>query len=148
MLNTKQERFVQAFALHGNGSKAAREAGYSPKTAAQISSENLKKPEILEALSGYQKVLATELNVTRQKVLQELQTAISIAQAQGDASAMIAGWREIARICGYYEKEREFKVSINITAKRMIDKLETMTDDELLKIVDGSNASNTGQSLC
>jgi phage terminase small subunit len=133
MLNAKQERFVQAFALHGNGSKAAREAGYSPKTAAQISSENLKKPEIVEALSAFRKELATELNVTKQKVLQELQTAISIAQAQGNASGMIAGWREIARICGYYTPEVK-KIDLDISGKRVMEQMETMTDAELLEM--------------
>jgi phage terminase small subunit len=134
MLNAKQERFVQAFALHGNGSKAAREAGYSPKTAAQISSENLKKPEIVEALSAFRKGIEAELQINKQKVLEEIQRAISIAQAQGDASAMIAGWREIGRLCGYYAPEVK-KIDLDISGKRVIDRLELLSDAELMEMV-------------
>ena len=132
-LNDRQARFVHAYALSGNGSKAAREAGYSPRTAGQMGFELLKKPDVVEALSAYRKGIEAEFNVSKQRVLEELQSAIELAKIQGDAGAMIAGWREVAKICGYYSPER-VKVDVDISGKRFIDRLEQMTDAELLRI--------------
>jgi len=42
----KQRVFVDEYLRLGNATKAAINAGYSPKTAYSIGSENLKKPEI------------------------------------------------------------------------------------------------------
>ena len=33
--------------------------------------------------------------------------AIELGRTQGNAPAMISGWREIAKICGYYEHRVE-----------------------------------------
>jgi phage terminase small subunit len=49
-LTHKQQRFVEGVTRHGNGARAAREAGYSAKTARQIAEENLTKLDISEAI--------------------------------------------------------------------------------------------------
>ena len=46
MLTPKQQAFADYYIECGNASEAARRAGYSPKTAEKIGSENLQKPEI------------------------------------------------------------------------------------------------------
>ena len=46
MLTPKQKAFADYYIECGNASEAARRAGYSPKTAEKIGSENLQKPEI------------------------------------------------------------------------------------------------------
>ncbi|WP_103030014.1 terminase small subunit [Salinibacter altiplanensis] len=47
---TKQKRFVEEYCKDFNASAAARRAGYSEKTAGQMGHENLKKPEINQAI--------------------------------------------------------------------------------------------------
>lgn len=47
-LTIKQKRFADEYIISGNASDAARKAGYSPKTAQFIASENLKKPYIMD----------------------------------------------------------------------------------------------------
>lgn len=49
-LTVKQAKFVEGVARGKSGSKAARDAGYSEKTARVIASENLTKPSISEAV--------------------------------------------------------------------------------------------------
>jgi phage terminase small subunit len=50
-LTTKQQAFVEAYLSNGfNATQAALSAGYSEKTAYSIASENLRKPEIAEAI--------------------------------------------------------------------------------------------------
>ena len=49
-LTHKQEKFVREYLRDLNATQAALRSGYSPRTAYSIGSENLKKPEIIEAL--------------------------------------------------------------------------------------------------
>ncbi|MEK7764378.1 MAG: terminase small subunit [Nitrospirota bacterium] len=49
-LTPKQQRFVQEYAVDLNGTQAAIRAGYSPKTARSIASENLQRPAVKQAI--------------------------------------------------------------------------------------------------
>lgn len=57
-LTPKQQKFVDAY--DGNGTAAARAAGYAGNdaTLAQVASENLKKPEVLAAIQARNQVSA------------------------------------------------------------------------------------------
>jgi hypothetical protein len=48
----KQDKFVEGVIQHGNATKAARDAGYSPRSAAVIASRNLKRPDIQEQIKA------------------------------------------------------------------------------------------------
>ena len=50
-LSPKQQRFVDEYLIDLNATQAAIRAGYSKKTARQIGSENLSKPDIQEAIA-------------------------------------------------------------------------------------------------
>lgn len=50
-LTMKQQAFVERYCTHFNATQAALEAGYSERSAYSIGSENLKKPEIAQALT-------------------------------------------------------------------------------------------------
>ena len=50
-LTQRQENFIEKYLTCFNKTQAAIEAGYSPRTAYSIGWENLKKPEIQEAIS-------------------------------------------------------------------------------------------------
>ena len=49
-LNAKQNRFVEEYLVDLNATKAAIRAGYSERTAEVIGYENLRKPQIQEAI--------------------------------------------------------------------------------------------------
>ena len=51
MLTTRQAAFVDHYVVCRNGAEAARRAGYSEKTARQIATENLSKPDLQAALA-------------------------------------------------------------------------------------------------
>ena len=51
-MNQKQALFVSEYLVDMNATQAAIRAGYSAKTAYSIGQENLKKPEIKEAISA------------------------------------------------------------------------------------------------
>ncbi|KGM35530.1 terminase small subunit, partial [Inquilinus limosus] len=46
-LPLRWENFAWCFAHHGNAARAAREAGYSPRSAAQVGCEMLGRPQVV-----------------------------------------------------------------------------------------------------
>jgi len=50
-LRPKQQRFIDEYLLDLNATQAAIRAGYSVKTAASVGAENLRKPQIAEAIT-------------------------------------------------------------------------------------------------
>lgn len=72
-LTPKQSLFVAEYLANGlNATQAALSAGYSKSTAYSIGQENLKKPEIISALQNKQGPRLKKLEITAERVLQEL----------------------------------------------------------------------------
>ena len=133
-LSAKQSRFVEEYLLDGNGAAAAVRAGYSAKSARAIASENLTKPDVLSALQARQGVLAKQLEMTRQGVVQSLLEAVQIAREDRNPMGMIAGYREIGRLLGFYTAH--VKIDVNTTGDELA-RMERMTDAELEGIICG-----------
>ena len=70
-LTDKQEKFCYEYVLHLNATKAAINAGYSPKTAFTIGSENLRKPYIQERINHMQENLAETAQISALRVIKE-----------------------------------------------------------------------------
>ena len=141
-MNARQTRFVQEYLVDRNGAAAAIRAGYSPRTARQIAYEILTRPDVAEAVGQGEAKLAAEAELSRAAVMKGLQEAIEIARLRSDPSAMIAGWREIAKMCGYYAPERK-QVQLSVDARAQRHELERMTDAELAKLIaDGDHAQD------
>jgi len=100
-ITTKAARFVEEYAIDHNGAGAAVRAGYAPKSAHVTASRLLRKANVSAAVRALEVEVETELRVTRSRVISELQSAVELARLQNDVSAMIAAWREIAKLCGY-----------------------------------------------
>lgn len=64
-LSLKQERFVKAYALTGNGAASARMAGYPPKASRQVASENLSKPDVRSAFEREVALVAKDFSPDR-----------------------------------------------------------------------------------
>ena len=78
-LSTKQQRFVEAY--DGNATQAALVAGYSAKTAPFIGAENLKKPQICQAIQEREEQEARARIAPRQK-RQAFWTAVMLDESQ------------------------------------------------------------------
>ena len=59
--------------------------------------------------------------------------AIDMARVQADPTAMIGGWREIAKVCGHYEPTKQ-ELIITFRGERTLRQMEQMTDEQLLKL--------------
>lgn len=71
-LNPKQQRFVEEYLVDLNATQAAIRAGYSQKTAAEAGYENLRKPQIAEAIAVAQQERSARTEITQDMVLREL----------------------------------------------------------------------------
>lgn len=149
-LPTRRDRFAANYVRSGNASQAAREAGYAARGSRVTGCRLLADPNVLAAVRTYQREHEAQLAMSRDRLLQELLEAVELARTKQDPGAMIAGWREIGRICGYYTPEREAKVHVNIAAKRVIDRMETMSDTELIALCDetGGGSSTWLRPVC
>lgn len=76
-LSLKQDAFVKAYLLNGgNATQAAISAGYSQKTAKDIGSENLTKPNISKAIKAHQKMTDEVFIMTKLEKLKVLEKII------------------------------------------------------------------------
>lgn len=71
-LNAKQQRFVEEYLIDLNATQAAIRAGYSPKTATQIASENLSKPNISAAIARAMAERSKRTGITQDRIVTEL----------------------------------------------------------------------------
>jgi len=132
----RQSQFVAKYALSRNATSAAIKAGYSPRTARQTGSDLLSNPYIRSLVAEQEQAAAERLAVTRERVLAELEKAIDVAREQRNPAAMIAGWREIAKMCGYYAPERR-QIELRGGDDRLRAQYEAMSDAELIALVEG-----------
>lgn len=79
-LTSKQELFVKEYLIDLNATKAAMRAGYSEKTAYSIGQENLKKPEIAEAIAEAASERNEKCDVSALWVLQEAKELYLVAK--------------------------------------------------------------------
>ena len=139
-LNQRQTKFVAGYVQHGNAANAARDAGYAAKSARVTACRLLTNPNIQCGIAVERRRYEQDLGITRERVIAELRSAIELARAQGNAPAMISGWREIAKICGYYERRVEVSIHPNVAAQRWVSQLETLSTDELMKLTESSTS--------
>ncbi len=133
-LSLKQARFVDEYLVDGNGTRAAVAAGYGVAGAAVAAHRVLNNANARAAIAARQGVDSQRLQIGRQEAINALLEAVQQARALGDPMAMIAGWREIGRMLGFYAPERR-QVEVSAAAEGERGRLERLSDDELLKLM-------------
>ena len=133
-LNPKQQRFVEEYLIDLNATQAAIRAGYSPKTATAIASENLAKPNISAAIACAMAERSKRTGITQDRVLEELAKVafIKLTDIVDDTGKIKADATDEDRACiesikykrtdtdtGYSE-EREVKASPKLKALELI----------------------------
>jgi phage terminase small subunit len=133
-LTEKERKFVESFAMGMTQSQAAKAAGYGDPYVR--SHEMMRNPRILAAIDAYRARNAEAAMISRKDVLDGMTEAIDMARTLQDPVAMIAGWREIAKVCGHYEPTTK-RVDISINGQMTINRLAELPDHELAKLIEG-----------
>ena len=129
--DSKEFKFCEAKVQGLTNIQAAKAAGYTrPSSAAQTI---LAKPNVRAYLQNQFEAARAATRITRDDVLCGLQAAIHDAKLLSEPSSQIAGWREIARILGYYEPEKK-EITLTIKQETTRKELEVMAEDELLRL--------------
>jgi phage terminase small subunit len=151
-LTDKQKKFVEFVGGGLTQTAAARQAGF--KFASVDGYKLMRTPKIIKALEKERTKYEHASMMTRKKVIDGLLEAVDIARTVSEPSSMVAGWREVARICGYFAPETK-QINISVSGAVRVAQIEQMTDEELSKLilegeavrVDDDNLDDDAQAL-
>lgn len=134
-LTEMQRQFVTFFVdQQMTQTAAARAAGFAqPGTAAN---QMMQHPKIARAIAERRAEYAAASQVTKKKVIDGFLESIEMAKIKADPLTMIAGWREVGKMCGFYEPSKA-KIEVSVNGQVLIQRLNTLSDEELLKIAEG-----------
>jgi len=71
--------------------------------------------------------------MSRKSVMRGLLEAIDMAKDQCQSNSMISGWKEIGRMCGFYEPERR-EVLLSVNSQDLIEEMKSLPRDKLLEL--------------
>lgn len=106
-LTDKQQRFVEEYLIDLNATQAAIRAGYSEKTAKEIGSENLTKPNIAKAIQEAQSRLSNKAQVTVEMVVQGLLKEAQDYAEGSTQSARVSAWAHLGKHLGMFKDKIE-----------------------------------------
>lgn len=112
---------------------AARIVWPNVKQPAQRACLELKKPQVKVAMAIERAKYESAADITRRKVIDGFMEAIDMARIQADPTAMIGGWREIAKVCGHYEPTKQ-ELIVTFRGQNTLKQMEQMSDEQLLKL--------------
>jgi len=117
-LTPKQARFVAEYLIDLNATQAAIRAGYSPKTAFAIGSENLRKPLVAEAIKAGQAEVSKQQGITLESHLAMMETLRDKALAAGQFSAAITAEANRGKVAGLYVDKVEDVTKLPVAKRR------------------------------
>ena len=89
--------------------------------------------EFKRAMTIHYNQMLRATRMSRKQVMKGILEAVDLARDQRQANTMITGWKEIGRMCGFYEPERR-EITLSVNGKQMIEDMKTMTREKLLEL--------------
>ena len=114
------------------GIQSAKRAGYSePK---QSHRENARNPLIKRLVTEGEEELRVRFKVDRDRVVEGIMEALSVAREQSDAKIMLQAWTDVARITGVQAPEVK---RVEMEAHTQVDHhhITHASDRELLELI-------------
>lgn len=141
-LTPQQKMFAKFWAAGDSIASAALRAGYSDP----IYGHQLKIiPKIRQVYEIEKAAYQIAAQVSKEDVINGIKDAIADAKLMSEPATQIAGWREIGKLCGYYEAKK-IDVNVNVQGAVMLDRMNKMSDSELLKIINEASALGVEQA--
>lgn len=131
-LTSKQSRFIDEYLIDLNGAQAAVRAGYSPKCAKEQACRLLTYAHVQTEIEERNRDIEVRLEISRDNVLEGFQEAYEIAKDNNNPGAMTGAYRELAKMCGYYEPDKKQIEVSQSGSKNYLKSLESLSDEELL----------------
>jgi phage terminase small subunit len=140
ILSPREARFIQEYLIDGCGAQAAIRSGVAASGAHVWASRALRKAKVSAALQARQAADATRLSIQRDDVLNGLLLAAETAKLQCDPAGMVAAWKQVGHLMGYFSPER-IRVDVNVAGSLEMGRLNQLSDAELLKIIEDGQAA-------
>lgn len=142
VLTEQQKLFVKYWAEGDSVDKAAKRAGYD---GGGYGYQLKTRPNILAMYHELKEQYQKAAQVTREDVMNGFKDAIEMARLMSEPATMIVGWREIAKLCGFYEPK---KLDLNITVNGSVtlERMSKMSDRELLDIIQRGHETGEDQT--
>ena len=131
-LTEKQRLFVQYWAEGDSIPGASRRAGYNDSAA--VAYRMVKMPNILKLKAEISAKYEEAAQITRKSVMDMHIEAYEMAKLMAEPATMVSAARELGKMAGYYAPV-EHKVKVDVTGNILVDKLNSLSDAELLKII-------------
>jgi hypothetical protein len=107
-----------------------RQAGVTPS---QVASWKKNSTKFLAALETEHRRSRQAVNMSRKSVMRGILEAIDMAKDMRQPSSMITGWKEIGRMCGFYEPERR-EIKLSVDGQQLIEQMRTIPKERLLEL--------------
>lgn len=131
-LTEKQATFVKLWAQGETIMSAAHRAGYTDNGSMAYAMVN--DPTIRAMYDAEKKAWEESCAMTRKEVLDGFIDAANMAKLMGEPASMVSAYREIGKMCGFYEPLR-VKLENGGPGQQLLERLERLNDDELLKLM-------------
>jgi hypothetical protein len=107
-----------------------KQAGIRPS---QLSKWKKNSKRFGHALAKEHRRSQAVANMSRKNVMAGILDAIDIAKDMRQPSGMITGWKEIGRMCGFYEPEKR-EITLSVNGQSLADQMKGLTREQLLEI--------------
>lgn len=126
----KVVRLVEAFIVLGMTKRqAAVYAGFTYDQAKRILNSEQGQQLILDT----REAMAKRYEVTKDRVVRGMVDAIERAQQLGEPNTELSGWKELAKMHGYYEPTTH-NIKISTDQEELRRQIQEMTREQLLQI--------------
>ncbi len=143
-LTDKQKAFIKFWAEGESLTTAAVKAGYNDGPS--IAYRMARMPNVLALKAKYEAKYEEAAQMTRKKVMDMHLEAFEMAKLMAEPATMVSAAREVGKMCGYYAPV-EHKIKVDITGNIILDRMNSMSDAELLKVISQGAANASPQLL-
>jgi phage terminase small subunit len=131
-LTEMQKAFVKNWAAGDTILASSIRAGYAD--GGTYAYRMARMPNILRLYNEEKRAYEAASNMSRKRVMEGLIEGIEMAKSMSEPASVIAGWREVGKMCGYYAPV-EVKHKVTHEGTVMIDRMNRMSDVDLLKFI-------------
>ena len=132
-LNEQQEIFCQKYALHGNASGSAKEAGYSSTSAKVQGHKLLQLPYVLERIEELQGEMSTSYDVVA-----EVEAQYKYAKAHGHTSSALKALEILSKVRGV--KSEESSLSEEAVHSSLLSSFYVIGREKVMAMMDEAEA--------
>ena len=111
-----------------------------PRSSAPTSPSPTSSANVLKLYHEEKAKYEAAGDMTRKKVMDMLLESYDMAKLMAEPASMVSAAREIGKMCGYYAPV-ESRVKVDVSGNVMLDRLNNLSDAELLKLISDGSAS-------